>query len=151
MQCAFMAQNEDNAVQRHCDLRIVMLTKSIESTERLVDLKMKMYDRMGEAGCDTYSLTAINLLMEKLEQLNADLETMVSEVRLTNPIVGNVLDNAKIAMGLVTPAGKGDDSNRLVTDITRGMPKCEEEDDNDEGVCKDDDFVEVVVSLHIFR
>ena len=40
MQCAFMAQNEDDAVQCHCDLRMVMLTKSIESTERLVDLKM---------------------------------------------------------------------------------------------------------------
>jgi hypothetical protein len=53
MQCAFMAQNEDDAVQRHRDLRIVMLTKSIESTERLVDLKMQMYDRMGEAGGNT--------------------------------------------------------------------------------------------------
>ncbi len=142
MQCAFMAQNKDDAVQRHRDLRMVMLTKSIESTERLVDLKMKMYDRMGEAGGDTYSLTGINLLMEKLEQLNADLETMVSEVMLTNPIVGNVLDNAKIAMGLVTLAGtplagKGNDSNGLVTDTTRGMPKCDEEDDNDEGVFKD--------------
>ena len=80
---------------------MVMLTKSIESTERLVNLKMKMYDRMGRDGSDTFSMTAINLLMEKLEQLNADLESMVSEVRLTNPIVGNVLNNAKIAMGLV--------------------------------------------------
>ncbi len=122
-----------------------MLTKSIESTERLVNLKMKMYDRMGRDGSDTFSMTAINLLMEKLEQLNADLESMVSEVRLTNPIVGNVLDNAKIAMGLVTPAGKGDDPNRLITDITRGMPKCDEEDDDDAHVCEDDDFVELVV------
>ena len=72
-----------------------MLTKSIKSTERLVDLKMKMYDRMGCDSSDTYSLTAINLLMGKLEQLNADLESMVLEVRLANPIVGNVLDNAK--------------------------------------------------------
>ena len=140
MQCAFMAQNEDDAVQRHRDLRMVMLTKSIESTERLVDLKMKMYDRMGDAGGDTYSLTGIHLLMEKLEQLNADLETMVSEVRFTNPIVGNVLDNAKIAMGLVTLvgktlAGKANDSNSLVTDTTTiGMPKSNEDDDDAEGV-----------------
>ncbi len=101
-----------------------------------------MYDRMGEAGGDTYSLTGINLLMEKLEQLNADLETMVSEVRLTNPIVGNVLDNAKIAMGLVTLAGapsseKVNDSNGLVTGTTRGMPKCDEDDDNDESMFED--------------
>ncbi len=72
MQFAFMAQNEDNAVQRHRDLFMVMLTKSIESTERLVDLKLKMYDRMCHDGSDTYSLMAINLRMEKLEKLNAD-------------------------------------------------------------------------------
>ncbi len=52
---------------------------------------------------------AINLLMEKLEQLNADLASMVSEVRLTNPIVGNVLDNEKKAMGLVTSTAKEND------------------------------------------
>ena len=98
MQCAFMARNENNAVQGHRDLCMVMLTKSIKSTERLVDLKMKMYDRMGRGSSDTYGLTAINLLIEKLKQLNADLESMVSEVRLTNQIVGNVLDNAKNAM-----------------------------------------------------
>jgi len=102
MQCAFMAQNEDDAVQRHKDMRMVMLTKSIESTERLVELKMKMSDRMGVEGLETHSLMAINLLMDKLEQLIADLASMVLELRLTNTIVGNVLDNAKKAMGLVT-------------------------------------------------
>ena len=100
MQCAFIAQNEDDAVQRHKGMCMVMLTKSIESTERLVELKMKMSDRMGVEGSETHSLTAINLLMDKLEQLNADLASMVLELRLTNPIVGNVLDNAKKAMGL---------------------------------------------------
>ena len=52
---------------------MVMLTKSIESTERLVELKMKMYNRMGIEGSETNSLMVINLLMEKHEQLNADL------------------------------------------------------------------------------
>ena len=54
-----MAHNEDNAGQRHCDLRMVMLTKSIESSERLIDLKMKMDDRVGRDKSDTYSLMAI--------------------------------------------------------------------------------------------
>jgi hypothetical protein len=90
MQCAFMAQNEDDAIQRHRDMRMLMLTKSIESTERLVELKMKMSDRMGVEGLETHSLMAINLLMEKLEQLNADLASMVLEVRLTNPVVGRL-------------------------------------------------------------
>jgi hypothetical protein len=44
MQCAFMVQieDEDDVVQRqrHRDMRMAMLTKSIESTERLVELKM---------------------------------------------------------------------------------------------------------------
>ncbi len=46
----------------------------------------------------------INLLIDKLEQLNADLASMVLEVRRTNPIVGNVLDNAKKPVGLATTA-----------------------------------------------
>ena len=68
-----MTQNGNNAVQRHRDMCTVMLTKSIESTERHVELKMKMYDRMGVEGSETNSLMANNLLMEKREQLNADL------------------------------------------------------------------------------
>jgi hypothetical protein len=131
MQCAFMAQNEDDAVQRHRDMRMVMLTKSIESTERLVELKMKMSDRMRVEGSETHSLMAINLLMEKLEQLNVNLASMVAEVRLTNPIVGNVLDNAKKAMGLVTTIANGK---------AMGMPKCDEDYDNDEEVVNNGDL-----------
>jgi len=50
-----MTQNEDDAVQRHRDMHMVMLTNSIESTERLVEVKMKMYDRMGVEGSETTS------------------------------------------------------------------------------------------------
>jgi len=60
---------------------MVMLTKSIESTERLVELKMKMYDRSN-------SLMVMDLLMEKLEQLNTEIASMVSEVRLTTQLLG---------------------------------------------------------------
>ena len=66
-----------------------------------------MADRMGVDGSETQHLMAINRLMEKLEQLNTDLASMVAEVRLTNPIVGNVLDNAKKAMGLITTTANG--------------------------------------------
>ena len=140
MQCAFMAQNEDDAVQRHRDLRMVMLTKSIESTERLVDLKMKMADRMGVDGSETDNLMAINRLMEKLEQLNADLVSMVSEVRLTNPIVGNVLDNAKKAMGLLTTTANGNDDEK------KGRPKCDEDYNNEEDADDVCDFVEEILN-----
>ena len=50
-----MAQNEDYAVQHHQDMHMVMLTKSIESTKRLVELKMKMSNRMGVEGLETQS------------------------------------------------------------------------------------------------
>jgi hypothetical protein len=73
---------------------------------------------------------AINLLMSKLEQLNADLDSMVLEVRLTNPIVGNVLDNAKKAMGLETTAN-GTDGQLETTEETMGMLKRDEDSDND--------------------
>ena len=83
---------------------------------------------------------------------------MVSEARLTNPIVGNVLDNAKIAMGLVTTAN-GNDAMGLVTtanrnmgrlkcdiDETMGMPKCDEDYDNDEDVVEDKDFAKKIIN-----
>ena len=108
---------------------MLMLTKSIKSTERLVELKMKMSDRIGADGLETHSLMAINLLMSKLEQLNADLDSMVSEVRLTNPIVGNVLDNAKKAVGLETTVN-GTDGRLETTEETMGMPKRNEDSDN---------------------
>jgi hypothetical protein len=140
-----MAQNEDDAVQRHRDMRMVMLTKSIESTERLVELKMKMADRMGVDGSKTDNLMAINGLMEKLEQLNADLASMVSEVRLTNPIVGNVLDNAKKAMGLLTTTANGNDGN---DDEKKGRPTCDDDEDYDNEEDADDvcDFVEEILN-----
>jgi hypothetical protein len=91
------------------------LKVQVLSVYRLVELKMKMSDRMGVEGLETHNLMAINLLMEKLEQVNADLAFMVSEVRLTNPIVGNVLNNAKKAMGLVTTTANGNDEKGLAT------------------------------------
>ncbi len=33
MQCAMMAQNKDDTEQRHRDMRMMMITKQIESTE----------------------------------------------------------------------------------------------------------------------
>ncbi len=95
MQCALMAQNEDDANQRHRDMRMMMLTKQIESTERLIEFKMKMSERMGLESFD-----GINNLMDKLERLNADLEIMMGEGWSINPIVGNVLGNAAKSMGL---------------------------------------------------
>jgi hypothetical protein len=91
----------------------------------LIELKMKMSDRMGGGGLEAYCLMAINTLMDKLEKLDLDLDSMMSEVRATNPIVGNVLANAAKAMGLDSAAK------------VMGMPKRDEDDEDDGEVVKD--------------
>jgi hypothetical protein len=100
MQYAFMAQNKDDANQRHQDMRMVMLSKQIESTERLDELKLKTLERISLGGSKTQIFMSINLLMETLEKLNEQLAAMITEKRSTNPIVGNVLAIASKAMGL---------------------------------------------------
>ncbi len=125
MQCAFMAQNKDDAIQQHIDMQMVMLTKQIKSTKRLIQLKMKMSDRMGGGGLEAHCFMVINTLMDKLEKLNSDLDSMMLEVRATNPIVGNVFANAAKAMGL--------DSAAKVT----GLPKRNEDNKDDGEVVND--------------
>jgi hypothetical protein len=93
MQCAFMAQNEDNGDQHHRDMCMVMLTKEIELTKRLVELKMKMLERMSVSDLEAQISMSIDILMDKLEKLNADLDAIMAEKRTTNPIVGDVLSN----------------------------------------------------------
>ena len=100
MQCTMMAQKEDDAEQRHRGMRLVMLTKQIESTERLVELKLKTPERMSLGGAMAQVFLSINMFMEKLEKLNETLDKMMNETRKTNPIVGNVLAVAVKAMGL---------------------------------------------------
>jgi hypothetical protein len=79
-----------------------------------------MSDRMGGGG-----LEAIETLMDKLDNLSTNLDSMMSEVRVTNPIVGNVLANATKAMELESDAQ------------VRGMSKCDE-DYKDDGECDKD-------------
>jgi hypothetical protein len=58
MQCAMMAQNKDDAEQRHRDMHMMMIRKQIKSTERLVEIKLKTSERMNLGGSDRlrYSL-----------------------------------------------------------------------------------------------
>ena len=125
MQCAMMAQNEDDANQRHHDLRMMIVTKQIEYTERLVELKLKTSSRMSSAGLEAQVNFAINLLMEKLEGYRGVLEEMMEEKRTINPIVGNVLSMAATAMGLAKGAtmANGDGSATAI-----GLEKGDDDD-----------------------
>jgi hypothetical protein len=100
MQCAFMAQNKDDTNQHLQDMQMVMLSKQIESTEQLVKLKLKTSERMRLGGSEAQIFMFINLLMEKLEKLNEQLDAMMTEKRSTNPNVGIVLIIASKAKGL---------------------------------------------------
>ena len=93
-----------------------MLSKHIESTKRLVELKLKTSARMSLGESEAQVNFTINLLMEKLERFSGELETMMQEKRTTNSIVGNVLSMAATAMGLEKGAtamglAKGDEDN----------------------------------------
>jgi hypothetical protein len=55
---------------------------------------------MSLGGSEVQIFMSINLLMEKLDKLNEQLDAMMTEKRSTNPIVGNVLTIASKAMGL---------------------------------------------------
>jgi hypothetical protein len=64
-----MAQNKVDAEQRHRDMRMMMIMKQIESTERLVEIKLKTSERMNLGGSDEAQVfSSINLLMETLER-----------------------------------------------------------------------------------
>ena len=57
--------------------------------------------------------------MDKLDSLSTNLDSMMSEVRVTNPIVRNVLANVTKAMRLESDAQ------------VRGMPKCDADYEDD--------------------
>jgi hypothetical protein len=42
----FMAQNEDDAVQRHRNMRWATITKMIDTTQKMIDVKMRLADSM---------------------------------------------------------------------------------------------------------
>jgi len=86
------------------------LSKLIESTEKQIDLKLKMADKFGEEYHAQFMMS-INLLMEKLERLNDELEKSGSDATTQNPIVGSVLMQAARAMGLPKNDGEAADDN----------------------------------------
>ena len=100
IQCGMIAQSEEDAIHHRRELKLVQLSKLIESTENLIGLKLKMVDRIGNGDSSAQFNMSINILMEKLERLNGELEQLSADTTKINPIVGSVLDQAAKAMGL---------------------------------------------------
>ncbi len=117
----FMAQNEDDAVQRHHDMRWATITKMMDTTQKMVDMKMKLADSMvGNRMGDELRMSVLKM-MEKIEKWNEELELMMEEKRVSNPIVGRVLEHAARSMGLTAPPTKRTDTLETVDLLALGL------------------------------
>jgi len=96
----FMAQNKDDAVQRHRDMRWATITKMIDTTQKMIDVKMRLADSMVGNGMGDEMRMSVFQMMEKIEKWNEELERMMAEKCESNPIVGGVLEDAVRSMGL---------------------------------------------------
>ena len=100
MQFGLMAQNEDSAAQAHRDLRVVTIMKRAELTQKMIQMKMTMWEKMVDGEDKDIMYESIHKLFEKAEDLETQLQEVGSEERVCNPIVLSVLSNFATSMGL---------------------------------------------------
>jgi hypothetical protein len=100
MQFGLMAQNEDSAAQAHCDLRVVTIMKRAELTQKMIQMKMAMWEKMVDGAAKENMYGSIQELFVKAEDLENQLQEVGSEERVCNPIVLSVLSNVATSMGL---------------------------------------------------
>ena len=116
----FMAQNKDDAVQRHRDMHFATITKMIDTTLKMIDVKMNLADSMvgnGRLGDDLRM--SVLKMMEKIEKWNEELEVMMVEKRESNPIVGWVIEHAAHSMGLMLPSTNRTDLAMMTTGVLK--------------------------------
>jgi hypothetical protein len=100
MQFGLMAQNEDSAAQAHRDLRVVTIMKRAELTQKTIQMKMTMWEKMVDGEAKERMFESIQELFVKSEDLETMLQDVGSEERVSNPIVLSVLSNVATSMGL---------------------------------------------------
>ena len=100
MQFGLMAQNEDSATQAHRDLRVVTIMKRAELTQKMIQMKMTMWEKMVDGAAKERMYELIHELFVKSEDLETQLQEVGSEERVCNPIVLSVLSNVATSMGL---------------------------------------------------
>jgi hypothetical protein len=100
MQFGLMAQNEDSAAQAHRDLRVVTIMKRAELTQKMIQMKMTMWEKMVDGVAKENLYGSIHDLFVKAEDLENQLQEVGSEERVCNPIVLSVLSNVATSMGL---------------------------------------------------
>ena len=100
MQFGLMAQNKDSAAQGHCNLRVVTIMKKAELTQKMIQMKMTMWEKMVDGVAKERMYESIHELFVKSEDLETQLQEVGSEERVCNPIVLSVLSNVATSMGL---------------------------------------------------
>ena len=114
----FMAQNDDDAVQRYHGMRWETITKMIDREQKMIDVKMKLVDSMvGNRVGDQLRMSVI-VMMDKIDKWNEELGQLMNEKRVSSPIVGHVLKHSAHLMGM-TVASKP--TGTVVTETTNNL------------------------------
>jgi hypothetical protein len=100
MQLGLMAQNKDSAAQAHHKVYIVTIIKRVELTQKTIEIKMSMWEKMGDGTAKDRLFESIQELFEKSEGLQTQLQDIGLEEWVSSPIVLNILSNVSSSMGL---------------------------------------------------
>ena len=74
-----MAQNEDSAPQAHRDMRLVTIMKRAEMTQKMIEIKMSMWEKMGSGVFKDKILESIENLFVQSEDLQTQLQEIGSQ------------------------------------------------------------------------
>jgi hypothetical protein len=91
------------AILPKLDVKVVNLGKMIDTTQNMIDVKMRLADSIVRNGMGDELRMSVFQMMEKIEKWNEELELMIAEKRESNPILGRVLEHAARSMGLTAP------------------------------------------------
>ena len=81
-------------------MRLVTILKRAELTQKMIDVKMSMWEKMIDGAAKERIYESIQDLFDKSENLQTQLQDVGSEERVCNPIVLSVLSNVATSMGL---------------------------------------------------
>ena len=81
-------------------MRLVTILKRAELTQKMIDVKMSMWEKMIDGAAKERIYESIQDLFDKSENLQTQLQDVGSEERVCNPIVLRVLSNVATSMGL---------------------------------------------------
>jgi hypothetical protein len=101
MQFGMMVQNKDSATQAHRDMQLVTIMKRVELTQKMLAIKMCMWEKMGSGLFKDNIVESIENLFSQLEDLQTQLQEIGLQERVSNlMVVVNVLSNLATSMGL---------------------------------------------------